>query len=1095
MLLGRRTCAACLSLLLIGITAGVTAARGARPGPASSDVVAIRKPAGSGPALPARLSSIDATILEDYDTFALVSLGPGARRAVEKAGLEIAEMPDRTRTGRGAYHFDTRLGEPRLPDELSVGPAGEGGYDAYIVQLIGPVKSDWIDGLRGARAEALLYLPSYSYLAAIERRDVERVRALRFVQWVGVYQPAYKLDPALLGSGAGTQTVSVAFLPGRGAERAEAILASSGGAPAKEWTLAGQRWMVATADRSALVALARLPEVFSIERFVTPSLVNDQATWVTQSNVPGSRSIHDKGLHGEGQLVTMSDEGIYAQHLMFNDSQPFGDSHRKIQACDHITGCPGHDPGCSDPGILHGTHVAGVIAGDAPSGTTYGTYNDHDGHAFLSRLVIQDMGPQAECLQYVDTDIANILYQPSFNKLSRIHNNSWGSQSAPPYCAGAIGTDQFTWTNPDYLVVFAAGNEGSSGPLAVRCEATAKDIITVGATLNGTLADQRWSSSSRGPTGNDGRRKPTVMAPGVDICSANDANIGSGTACVTNPTTSDYSVMSGTSFASPAVAGNVALARQYFTEGWYPSGAKTATQALTPSAALLKAVVVNGAQEMTGAGAYSDSTVKLVSGALQMTKALNSIDPASAVASQFGLDYGQPYALNVSLLVPSSVSLGTMAVADDGRVRAQISPATANKFTLQVLGGNGSQQTTLNRGIWHDLTVSYTPSSGTFHATVDDPPVDLGTFTFRGSALDQLTIGADGTAGSYGQFSVDDVCYSGSVTWCDSFTSLANWTITPAADDTGYPNNLQGWGRIDMDNSLYFSGEALKLLACDDRAGLRTGQQRVTKVQVTDTGQPLEATLVWSDRPGADPQHAITNNLDLVVRSPSGVAYRGNCFQGRNPGQSTSDPSCLADAVNVEEDVLRKTPDATGIWTVEVDAQNVDPSGGNLPQPFAVAVTGAIVSPTADVTVTAAADQQTSPGILTQGSYQSTFASDDVREGFQETLSGGSYSLTQIWRFENVPCRLSYLLHLEGYRPGNTSNDTFQFSWAPEVNGAPGTFQDIPSAIISLPFERTGGADFPFTAPGLSGTVYIRVKDRGTGSAQTNLYIDQLTVR
>ena len=56
----------------------------------------------------------------------------------------------------------------------------------------------------------------------------------------------------------------------------------------------------------------------------------------------------------------------------------------------------------------------------------------------------------------------------------------------------------------------------------------------------------------------------------------------------------------------------------------------------------------------------------------------------------------------------------------------------------------------------------------------------------------------------------------------------------------------------------------------------------MTKVQVTDTSQPLEATLVWSDRPGTDPQHAITNNLNLVVTSPASVVYRGNCFQGRN---------------------------------------------------------------------------------------------------------------------------------------------------------------------------------------------------------------------
>jgi len=1097
MILGKRTRATGLLLILAGIALTVSKARDVRQDPKRSDVVAITKtPGRDAGALSRRLAAVDAVILEDYDTFVLVALGRGARAALRGEGLEISEMPDRTRAGRGAYHFDTRLGEPRLPDELRADPLKDPGYNVYIVQLIGPVKSAWVEALRDAGAEVLLYLPSYSYVTSIKSGEVGRVESLRFVQWVGVYHPAYKIEPALLEGGGARQTVSVSLFPGRDSRRAESILAAAGATMEQEWTLSGRRWFRATVDRATMLGLVRLPEVSSIEKFVVPSLVNDQATWVTQSNTPGVRSIHDKGIHGEGQLVTMSDEGVYLQHPMFFDTNPVGDTHRKVQACDHITGCPGSDPGCSDTGPLlgHGTHVAGIVAGDAPVGSTYGTYNDHDGHAFLSRLVIQDLGPMAECLQHVDTDIVNILYQPSFNKSSRIHTNSWGSQSSPPYCAGAIGGDQFMWDNPDYLIVFAAGNEGSNES-TVRCEATSKDILTVGASLNGTLAAQRWSSSSRGPSGSDGRRKPTLMAPGVDICSAHDAAVPASFPCSTPPMTTDYTLNSGTSMAAPAVAGNVALTRQYFMEGWYPSGTKTATQALAPSASLLKAVLVHSAQEMTGLGAYSDSTVKFVNGALQMTKAQNSIDPASAVSPSTGLDYSQPYTLNVTFQVPTSAILGQIAVADDGRFRAQALPATTGKFTLQVLGGNGSRQATLNRASLHTLSVSYDPSLGTFHATADDSAIDLGTFTFRGSLQHQITLGADSTAGSYGQVLVSDVCYSGSLIWCDSFPDLTNWTIRPLHDDTGYPNNLQGWGRINLDKALYFSGDALHLLACDDRFGLRTGQQRVTKVQVTDTSQPLKATLVWSDRPGTDPQHAITNNLDLVVRSPANVVYKGNCFQGRNPGQSVSDPACLADSVNVEENVLRMNPDATGVWTIEVDAQNVDPLGGNKPQPFGLAVTGAIASPTADVTVTAAADQQTGPGTIIQNNFQSTWASDDAREGFQETLSGGSYSLTHIWRFENLPCRLSYLLRLEGLRPGDTSNDSFQFSWAPEVNGAPGTFQDIPSAVINLPFERTGGADFPFVAPGLSGTVYIRVKDMGTGSAQTTLYVDYLTVR
>jgi hypothetical protein len=53
-----------------------------------------------------------------------------------------------------------------------------------------------------------------------------------------------------------------------------------------------------------------------------------------------------------------------------------------------------------------------------------------------------------------------------------------------------------------------------------------------------------------------------------------------------------YGTYSGTSMATPAVAGAMALVRQYLTEGWYPTGAPVADNAMAPSAALLKAMAI-----------------------------------------------------------------------------------------------------------------------------------------------------------------------------------------------------------------------------------------------------------------------------------------------------------------------------------------------------------------------------------------------------------------------------------------------------------------------------------------------------------------------
>eukprot|EP00899_Mesostigma_viride_P020573 jgi/Mesvir1/28517/Mv13034-RA.2 len=98
--------------------------------------------------------------------------------------------------------------------------------------------------------------------------------------------------------------------------------------------------------------------------------------------------------------------------------------------------------------------------------------------------------------------------------------------------------------------------------------------------------------SSRGPT-TDGRIKPEVVAPGVDVRSAQAApRDGEGSCGLTK--------YSGTSMATPAVAGAAALVREYFEEGFHPSGYRMSGPPLAPSGPLVKAVLINGAAAMTG---------------------------------------------------------------------------------------------------------------------------------------------------------------------------------------------------------------------------------------------------------------------------------------------------------------------------------------------------------------------------------------------------------------------------------------------------------------------------------------------------------------
>jgi hypothetical protein len=63
--------------------------------------------------------------------------------------------------------------------------------------------------------------------------------------------------------------------------------------------------------------------------------------------------------------------------------------------------------------------------------------------------------------------------------------------------------------------------------------------------------------------------------------------------------------MAGTSMATPAVAGAVALVRQYLMEGFHVSGEKNLAVGFTPMGALLKAIIVNSGKDMSGS--YSEN--------------------------------------------------------------------------------------------------------------------------------------------------------------------------------------------------------------------------------------------------------------------------------------------------------------------------------------------------------------------------------------------------------------------------------------------------------------------------------------------------------
>ncbi len=143
------------------------------------------------------------------------------------------------------------------------------------------------------------------------------------------------------------------------------------------------------------------------------------------------------------------------------------------------------------------------------------------------------------------------------------------------------------------------------------------------------------------------------------------------------------------------------------------------------------------------------------------------------------------------------------------------------------------------------------------------------------------------------------------------------------------PNNVEGWGRVDLQHSLF--PDAPRTWWFDDHtAGLSTGEQVTysdgpdTPLYVTDSGEPLRVTLVWTDYPGAvSANPTLVNDLDLEVIAPDGTHYYGNGLQW--------DRRNNVEGVDIDSPLL-------GAYTVIVHAYNVPQSV----QPYALIVSGAL---------------------------------------------------------------------------------------------------------------------------------------------------------
>jgi len=313
--------------------------------------------------------------------------------------------------------------------------------------------------------------------------------------------------------------------------------------------------------------------------------------WRSVATVKADASRRSFATTGKGIVWAVFDSGIDGKHHHFelhgNLKLPNGLNHIDFTGATEVTVKP--EDLTDDYG--HGTHVAGIIAGelDQSKYQAKSLFREKDQNGKITyrdeKVDVPVMGVAPECtlLSYrvldkrgegsVSTVIAAIQKVQELNGYGRniiIHgvNMSLGYDFDPEWFAcgqSPVCVEVDRLVRSGVAVVIAAGNTGKGFALTINDPGNAELAVTVGATHRDMPHRYGVSYfSSKGPTG-DGRLKPDLLAPGERIMSC-----GAGPDLTTwlqksgapaggeGPNVAYYLERSGTSMAAPHVSGIIA---------------------------------------------------------------------------------------------------------------------------------------------------------------------------------------------------------------------------------------------------------------------------------------------------------------------------------------------------------------------------------------------------------------------------------------------------------------------------------------------------------------------------------------------------------
>jgi serine protease AprX len=352
-------------------------------------------------------------------------------------------------------------------------------------------------------------------------------------------------------------TAIAQFKPSFSERRAKALVRRHGGKVTARVPLINGLAVRLPAKQAAILARNGNVLALTLNSRVHGTAIEDGALATRFPKTIKADKVWRRGFTGKGIGVAVIDTGIAGDTVDFKDAT--GASRVIANAVTSRTATTAGD------GFGHGTHVAGIIAGNSLNRDRrdpfYGKYIGVAPDANLIAVKASDEAGNSTVLDVINGLQFVVDHKAEFN--IRVVNLSVSTDTPQSYKNDPLDAAvEYAWQK-GIVVVAASGNRGANADAVRYAPANDPFVISVGGSdENGDYGrGERASWSSTGRT-QDGFAKPEVMAPGAHIVSVLSQSSAFLALCPNCSIGGSYFKAGGTSMAAPVVAGAVALLLQ-----------------------------------------------------------------------------------------------------------------------------------------------------------------------------------------------------------------------------------------------------------------------------------------------------------------------------------------------------------------------------------------------------------------------------------------------------------------------------------------------------------------------------------------------------